>query len=186
MASDPIVKQRSAAPAKGSAPPPEEEAHEAERLHEYLGFGLAEESYAIPLAHVREILKPPPITHVPRAPAYVPGIISVRGRITTIIDLRLRLQLPAAEVGKLSRILLVDAGEEIVGLLVDHVLQVFRLRDEEVEHAPAAGGDAADYVLGIGRPRGGRGVGRARDITAPLHRDDDILILLDPVALLKR
>jgi purine-binding chemotaxis protein CheW len=186
MASDPIVKHGSAIATRSSAPPGDEEVADGDRTHEYLGFGLGSESYAIPLDNVREILKPPPITHVPRAPAYVPGIISVRGRILTVIDLRLRLRLSAAEVGKRSRVLLVDSGEEIVGLLVDHVLQVFRLRDEEIEYAPGGGGEATEHVLGIGRPRGGRGVGRARDITAPLHRDDDILILLDPIALLKR
>jgi purine-binding chemotaxis protein CheW len=189
MAGSSMVKGKSSVPARSSSPahpptPAPEAAGQAERVQEFLGFGLASESYALPLGSIREILKPPPITPVPRAPAHVPGIISVRGRIITVIDLRIRLRLTAAAAAKRNRILLVDAGEEAMGLLVDHVLQVFRLRDDELEYA--AGGEGAEYVIGIGRPRGGRGVGRARDITAPLHRDDDILILLDPMALLKR
>lgn len=186
MAGDSIVKGSSMpAPVPSRAPSDQEELR-PEDVHEFLGFGLSDESYALPLRTIREILKPPPITEVPRAPADVPGIISVRGRIVTVVDLAMRLRLPQHRHGRRSRILLVDAGREVMGLLVDHVLQVFRLREEEIEYSPSAGAEATDYVMGIGRPRGGRGVGRARDITAPLHRDDDILILLDPVPLLKR
>ncbi|MFW6051202.1 MAG: chemotaxis protein CheW [Myxococcota bacterium] len=186
MAGDDIVRQSSSSPVAASSRAPEPEQERDAEVQEFLGFALSQESYALPLSTIREILKPPPITEVPRAPADVPGIISVRGRIITVVDLARRLRLPESRRGRKTRILLVDAGVEVIGLLVDHVLQVFRLREEEIELAHAAAGDLAEYVLGIGRPRGGRGVGRARDITAPLHRDDDILILLDPAPLLKR
>src|SRR5208337_2856373 len=60
---------------------------------EYLGFGLAGETYAVPVAQVAAILKPPPITEVPRSPHTVRGIVSVRGRLVTIIDLRRRFHI---------------------------------------------------------------------------------------------
>jgi len=185
MAGDSIVKEGSSVPVAGPSRMPSQIEKPA-AVQEFLGFSLSGESYALPLRTIVEILKPPPVTEVPRAPGDIPGIVSVRGRIITVVDLAIRLRLPESKRGKQTRILLVEATGEVMGLLVDHVLQVFRLRDEEIELAPAAGGDMAEYVLGIGRPRGGRGVGRARDITAPLHRDDDILILLDPVPLLKK
>lgn len=149
--------------------------------HDFLAFVLAGESYALPLSGVREIMKPPPITEVPRAPRDVLGIVSVRGRVTTVIDLRRRLRLDESGAGRYARILLADTGSEVVGLLVDRVLAVNRLSDEEVELASTVGGDMAEYVLGIGRPQiksrraGDRG-----------SEDDEIIILLDPAALLKR
>ncbi|MFW5876940.1 MAG: chemotaxis protein CheW [Myxococcota bacterium] len=186
MGNDSLVREGSSMPVEASAVGPAEEAEQTEDIQEFLGFALSAESYALPLRTVHEILKPPSITEVPRAPADVPGIISVRGRIITVVDLARRLGLPESRRGRQNRILLVDAGGEVMGLIVDHVLQVFRLREEEIEYAQATASDMAEYVMGIGRPRGGRGVGRARDITAPLHRDDDILILLDPAPLMKR
>jgi purine-binding chemotaxis protein CheW len=143
---------------------------------ELLAFGLAGERFALPLSSVREILKLVPITEVPRARSHVLGILSVRGRITTIYDLRRRLKLPAAEPTKASRILLVDGGEEVVGLLVDEVFQVHRLHEDELELAAAVAGDLSEYVLGIGRPGGGGDEGNV----------GDILILLDPDPLLRR
>lgn len=186
MRGDDIVKGGGSVPAVVRASLAPEKPAEVAVLHEFLAFGLSGESYALPLRTVHEILKPPPITEVPRSPADVPGIISVRGRIITVVDLALRLRLPEIARGSQSRILLVDAGPEVIGLIVDHVLQVFRLRQEEIEYSPAAGGDMAEYVTGIGRPRSARGVGRVRDMAAPDRGDEEILILLDPVALLKR
>ncbi len=63
-------------------------------LEEYIGFRAAAEMFALPLTLVREILKPPPITEVPRARPDILGIVSVRGQITTVVDLRRRLGFP--------------------------------------------------------------------------------------------
>lgn len=152
--------------------------------YEFLAFKLASETYALPLAGVQEILKPPRITRVPRAPHEVLGIVSVRGRVTTVIDLRRRLKLFESKIDKNTRVLLVDTGDEILGLLVDAVLQVYRLYEDEVELAGTLGGDMNEYVMGIGRPRAVRTLGRS----SSQDRDDpnDILILLHAEPLLKR
>jgi purine-binding chemotaxis protein CheW len=152
--------------------------------YEFLAFKLASETYALPLAGVQEILKPPKITRVPRASYHTLGIVSVRGRVTTVLDLRRRLHVAEAPMDKNTRVLLVDAGEEVLGLLVDSVLQVYRLYDDEVELASAVGGDLNEYVMGIGRPRAVRTLGRS----SSQDRDDpnDILILLAIEPLLKR
>ncbi len=153
-------------------------------VHEFLAFRLGNETYALPLAGVQEILKLPRITRVPRSSYEVLGIVSVRGRVTTVIDLRRRLQLKEGPLDKNTRVLLVDAGDEILGMLVDSVLQVYRLYEDEVEMASTVGGDMNDYVLGIGRPRAVRTLGRS----SSQDRDDpnDILILLHAEPLLKR
>jgi purine-binding chemotaxis protein CheW len=153
-------------------------------VYEYLAFKLGGETYALPLAGVQEILKPPRITRVPRAAHEILGIVSVRGRVTTVIDLRRRLRVPEAPLDKNTRVLLVEAGEEVLGVLVDAVLQVYRLYEDEVELASAVGGDMNEYVYGIGRPRAVRTLGRS---TSQDRNDpNDILILLQAEPLLRR
>jgi purine-binding chemotaxis protein CheW len=108
----------------------------------------------------------------------------VRGRVTTVIDLRRRLRVREAPFDKNTRVLLIDAGKEVLGLLVDAVLQVYRLYEDEVELASAVGSDLNEYVMGIGRPRAVRTLGRA----SGQEREDpnDILILLNAEPLLSR
>lgn len=125
-------------------------------VHEFLAFNLAGELYGVELGKVREIVTPPPITPVPRAPRDVLGVCSVRGLLTTVIDLRSRLRVAAAPATRRARILLtqVDDGE-IVGLLVDEVRHVVRLAESQIELASQAlGGDISEHVRGIGRPAG--------------------------------
>lgn len=151
-------------------------------VRELLAFVIADETYALPLRSIREILKVPPITGVPRAPADVLGIISVRGRITTVRDLRRVLRMPEGPTDKHTRVLLVEAGEdEVIGLLVDRVLQVYRLDEDEVELAAVVGGDMSEHVMGVGRPRAFR-----KDGEDAAGGDEDILVLLDPGPLLRR
>src|SRR5208283_5153505 len=93
-------------------------AGEAGRRVEYLAFVLAGETYAVPIGDVAEILRPLPITEVPRAPATVLGVISVRGKLVTVIDLRRRFFLAESPVDRRTRILLADVGrQEPIGLL---------------------------------------------------------------------
>jgi purine-binding chemotaxis protein CheW len=126
---------------------------------EYLALGLGAESYAVQIAHVAEILRPPPITEVPRASRNVLGVVSVRGRLVTVVDLRRRLGLVEAPIDRRSRVLLADAGTgEQIGLLVDEVRQVWRLAADEIELPNALGGEQAAHIAGIGRPADSEGV----------------------------
>jgi purine-binding chemotaxis protein CheW len=121
---------------------------------EYLAFVLAGDTYAVQIAFIAEILKPPPVTHVPRAPREIIGVMSVRGRLVTVIDLRRRFKLVEQPEDRKTRILLVDTGDEQIGLLVDEVLQVYRLAESEIEPAQVLGGDQPAHISGIGRPEG--------------------------------
>jgi purine-binding chemotaxis protein CheW len=119
----------------------------------YLAFALAGETYAVEIAHVAEILKPPPITQVPRAPRTVLGVISVRGKLVTVVDLRRRFRVPEAPIDRRTRILLADVGRgEQIGLMVDEVHQVWRLAPEDIEPASVLGSDQPAHIAGIGRP----------------------------------
>jgi purine-binding chemotaxis protein CheW len=148
-------------------------------VREYLAFELGRERYALPLSCIREIVRVPAVTEVPRGPNAVLGIISMRGAVTTVIDLRLKLQVDVAPVGPKTRILIVDGGSEVMGLLVDAVLQVYRLREQEVELASVLGSGAPSYLVGIGRPGAGPDRSGGREHMA------EMLLLLDPIALLK-
>jgi purine-binding chemotaxis protein CheW len=121
---------------------------------EYLAFTLGGDVYAAPVAVIREILKPPPLTPVPRAPHHIVGIVSVRGQLVTVVDLHRRLNLPEYAPTRKARILLIDAtGGEVMGVMVDEVLQVYRLAESEIEPAAVAlGGEVASYLSGIARP----------------------------------
>jgi purine-binding chemotaxis protein CheW len=123
---------------------------------EFLVFTLAGELYGLELQRVREILSPPTLTHVPRAPSDVMGVCSVRGLLVTVFDLRRRLNVDLGEESRLSRVLLSESPQgEVVGLYVDDVRNVVRLLPDEIELAQALlGGDLSDYVLGVGRPGG--------------------------------
>ncbi len=133
-------------------------AGEARNRTEYLAFGLAGESFAVEVAHLAEILRPPPMTEVPRAPRTVLGVISVRGKLVTVVDLRRRFHLPETSTDRKTRILLADVGSgEQIGLLVDEVQQVWRLASDEIEPPHALGGEQPPHIAGIGRPAGVEG-----------------------------
>jgi purine-binding chemotaxis protein CheW len=123
-------------------------------VREFLAFVLMGELYGVELTRIREILSPPPLTPVPRAPREVIGVCSVRGLLVTVVDLRRRLRLPEREPTRRARILLTTADTgEVIGLFVDEVRQVMRLGESEIEVASAVlGGDVSEHVLGIARP----------------------------------
>jgi purine-binding chemotaxis protein CheW len=151
------------------------------QLVEYLAFRLADDLYAVPVTAVQEIVKPPLITPVPRAPHYVLGIMSGRGRVVTVVDTRRRLRLVESPQTSRSRVLIADSGEERIGLWVDEVLMVFRFGESEIERsALAVGGDVSDYIAGIARPAEGKAELRGHDEVS----SSDVLILLDLKALL--
>jgi purine-binding chemotaxis protein CheW len=126
---------------------------------EYLALALGRERYGVQIAHIAEILRLPPITEVPRASRNVLGVVSVRGRLVTVIDLRRRFGLDETPIDRRSRVLLADAGTgEQMGLLVDEVQQVWRLAPDEIEAPGALGGEQPAHIAGIGRPAGSDGV----------------------------
>ena len=118
-------------------------------------FIVGGEEYAVDIRRIREIIKPREATEVPRAPDFVTGIISVRGTIIPVIDLRRRLRLdpPRWPLGRDARILIVTRADESFGLFVDEVRQVVRMRDADVEPPSAMiSGATTEFIAGIGRP----------------------------------
>jgi purine-binding chemotaxis protein CheW len=114
---------------------------ESVAVRRLLTFLLDGSPYAVPVERVREIVRIRPITPVPRVPADVCGVISLRGEILEVIDLRLRLKLRAAPAARASRIIVVHVADGCVaGLLVDGVTEVLAVSEDGLR--PAASSDA--------------------------------------------
>ena len=137
-----------------------------------LAVRAGDEAYGFPLSAVREILMPPPLTEVPRASEHFLGVISVRGQIITLIDLPKMLSLEVEQAVPYGRVLLIDNGDEIIGVAVDRVVQVYRMEPAQIEYANAMGAELSEYVVGVAR------VPSKSSIDA-----EDMLILIDPVSL---
>jgi purine-binding chemotaxis protein CheW len=123
---------------------------------QFLGFHVGEEEYGIGIRRVREILEYDTVTTVPGAPASVRGVINLRGRVVPVVDLAVKLGLPASVITRRSCVVVVEAiaeGEEVVvGLLADSVSQVLDLPPSEVEPPPSFGTRVrVECLLGMGR-----------------------------------
>ena len=104
---------------------------------ELLTFVIAGEHYAVDIERIVEIVTPRPTTRIPNAEASVVGIISLRGTIVTLVDVRRKLRHPAAgEPTADTRIVVIDHGNEMIGFLVDRVLRVVKASAEEIEPHP--------------------------------------------------
>lgn len=103
----------------------------------WVTFLLAGETYAFAVTVIEEILRVGAITRVPDAPRPVRGIVSVRGRVVPVVDLRVRLGLPGAEPDAQARLLVASLRGRAIGLLVDAVHQVVRLDRQRFEPPPA-------------------------------------------------
>jgi purine-binding chemotaxis protein CheW len=122
---------------------------------EFLCFRVSDELYGINIMDIKEIIKPREVTEVPRAPAFVTGVLSLRGTIIPILDMRMRLGLNREQVSGKERIVVIKNYESFSGLLVDEVIQVVRMKKESVEPAPAVfEGIDRDFIFGIGRTDG--------------------------------
>jgi purine-binding chemotaxis protein CheW len=121
----------------------------------WLAFSLGSEDYALDISMIREILKPREITEIPRVPEFLLGIISLRGNIIPIFDLKRRLGLGVATIDQDSRIIVCQEGDRLAGLLIDRITQVTSIQEEGIEPPPAifSGRDRA-LLDGVGRVQG--------------------------------
>ena len=112
-----------------------------DEIHQLLCFELAGAPYAVPVERVREIVRMRAVTPVPRTPEDVRGVISLRGEMIELIDLRRRLGLGSIESARRTRIIVTKTSDdEVVGLLVDAVREVIQVTAEAIQ--PARGSDA--------------------------------------------
>jgi purine-binding chemotaxis protein CheW len=112
-----------------------------EVVRELLVFSVAETPHAVPVEHVRELVRVRPITPIPGVEECVRGVISLRGEIIQVVDLRRRLGLEPAELGRASRIVVLHGHDgRAAGLLVDAVREVVRALEGAI--GPPVGGES--------------------------------------------
>jgi purine-binding chemotaxis protein CheW len=125
-------------------------------------FQLENETYGINVMQVQEILRYTEIAAVPGAPDYVLGIINLRGNVVTVIDTRSRFGLMPAEITDNTRIVIIEAEKQVIGILVDSVAEVVYLKKSEIEDAPYVGTEeSSQFIQGV------------------TNREDGLLILVD-------
>jgi purine-binding chemotaxis protein CheW len=113
-------------------------------------FQLADKEYAIPVNQVRSIEKLQYITRVPKTPAYVKGVINLRGVVTPIIDLRSKFELPRGEDSESMRIIIAGLQDKEVGLIVDAANDVLDVSRDSIEPPPeVVGVMEAEYIGGV-------------------------------------
>jgi len=125
------------------------------RETQVVGFQVGHETYGVPIASLHEIVRVPEITAVPDAPDYMEGVINLRGKIVSVLDLRKRFGKPAGTAQRRSRILVVEHRGKLAGMIVDAASEVLKIPESEIEPAPAMmleGG--LDCVTGLGKYNG--------------------------------
>lgn len=132
----------------------------AARAGKYLTFRLAAEEYGLKILKVREIIGLMPITKMPEAPVYIRGIINLRGRVIPVLELRARFGMEAIADNEETCIIVVDqvsgGRTTLMGILVDAVSEVLDIKGDEIQDPPSMGGEhECDFILGIGKVKGG-------------------------------
>ena len=129
----------------------EEELSEGE-IAQLVSFLLDDVEYGIDILSVHEILRFPEITRLPNTPDFICGVINLRGNVIPVVDVRLRFNLPHAEITELTRVIVIETIDKLVGLLVDNVYQVVRLPINNIDPpSELIEGVSEEFLKGIGR-----------------------------------
>ncbi len=122
---------------------------------QWVTFKLDSETYGINVMQVQEVLRYTEIAPVPGAPLYVLGIINLRGNVVTVIDTRSRFGLESSDISDSTRIVIIEAEKQVIGILVDSVAEVVYLRGSEIDDAPNVGNDeSAKFIQGVSNREG--------------------------------
>ena len=129
------------------------------KIGKYLTFTLDEEEYGIGILKVKEIIGMMPITSVPRTPAFIKGVINLRGKVIPVIDLRSKFDMESIPYNDRTCIIVVEIDTEndtvLIGIVVDAVSEVLNIKEDEIEETPAFGTQLdTQYILGMAKMEG--------------------------------
>lgn len=122
------------------------------KSNQVVRFMVGKESFGVDIGRIQEIVTFPEITKVPDTPDFLEGIINLRGKIVSVIDLRKRLKINGSERNKKNRILVTELDGKVAGLIVDEVSEVLKLDPASIEPPPemvtAVG---VEYITGVAK-----------------------------------
>ncbi|MEJ2680274.1 MAG: chemotaxis protein CheW [Gammaproteobacteria bacterium] len=129
---------------------PAQTAAQDDPIVQWVTFKLADETYGINVMQVQEVIRVTDIAPVPGAPNYVLGIINLRGKVVTVIDTRERFGLLTEDMTDNSRVVIIEAGKSVIGMLVDSVAEVVYIRQSEIEQTPNVGNEESNrFIQGV-------------------------------------
>ena len=136
---------QSAVPTMGQS-----ELAEAQDRIEFISFSIGDDQYGVAIMSVREIKGWSGITHLPKQPDYVRGVLNLRGVMVPIIDLRCRFGQGMTDASAMHVVIIVQIGSRLVGLLADRVLDIVSFEGGKIQRVPTVGGAAqADFLSGL-------------------------------------
>ncbi len=125
---------------------------DTERELQLVTFRLGKEEYGVNIEQVREIIRIVEIIHVPKAPAFVEGLINLRGTVVSVIDLRKRFDIIPSGEKEAERIIVVEVQNRTIGVIVDSVLEVLRLSSSNIDDVPpTVSGVDTKFLFGVGK-----------------------------------
>ncbi|MDB5727675.1 MAG: chemotaxis protein CheW [Noviherbaspirillum sp.] len=118
---------------------------------EYLAFRLGAEEYGIDILKVQEIRGYETVTRIANAPAFIKGVVNLRGIIVPVVDMRIKFNLGEPTYDQFTVVIILNVGGRVVGMVVDSVSDVTTLAPEQIKPAPEMGAALdTDYLIGLG------------------------------------
>lgn len=123
-----------------------------EKLDQMISFNIGEDDYGVNIQTVKEVIRKREITRLPKAPAFVKGVINLRGVVIPIIDLRDRFGMEQRESTDMTRVIVAEVDGRPIGMVVDSVSHVIRIAQDQIEPPPEMdGGISEEYLKGVGK-----------------------------------
>lgn len=121
-------------------------------ITQLVSFMIDDVEYGINILAVHEILRFPELTRLPNTPKFIKGVINLRGNVIPVVDVRIRFGYPKGKITDLTRIIVIETNDKLVGLLVDNVYQVVRLPNADIDPpSELVEGVSEEFIKGIGR-----------------------------------
>lgn len=118
-------------------------------MQRFLEFYLGNESYAVDLMKVKEVLTPPDLTPIPKSPTYVCGLMNLRGLVLTVIDLRKKFNISPNKETSENAVIIFDIDDRKIGVMVDSIERVLNVSEDKIKPIPAAEAKVAMNFLGV-------------------------------------
>ncbi|HHW49342.1 MAG TPA: chemotaxis protein CheW [Clostridiaceae bacterium] len=118
-------------------------------------FNIGNEEFGIDINFVNSIEKPIEVFKIPNTPDFIEGLINLRGKVHTVINLRKRFNMPTREFDDSTKIIIVNANSSVVGFIVDEVKEIIHVDDENIENTPSVISDLKEkFISGVAKING--------------------------------